>query len=158
MITPFNEFDYFAELTFKKLKVAINVPIDRDSIGFSLTDSEFDYITSAVNGFNWIWKHELESLITNMRCGTTMVFNHNFDPTSDIKGHRTHIIDNLLNNNDIYSSTFKNYHIVNCDCLRYDSLDFWTDMQSIIPSIDVSSAIPLTNKWISKNNKLEKMK
>jgi hypothetical protein len=158
MMTPFTEHKYFASLSFKKLARKITTPIDEDflfkDVSEDLTDTEKYSIISETNRFDWVWLHEIHIMVTNMRHNEGRVIVHYDDLQQAIQGHELHMHRMFNVMAQKVKDTFKNFHLINCDCLTHDSTMFWKDMQLIESSIDIDNAIAITNNWIARNNEL----
>ena len=158
MTVPFDELDYFAELTFKKLLVKVNSPITREYIvnyiTSDATDFEISYIIDQVGLYEWVWQHEIHVFLGNLREGKRNVFVHIDDVQLDIDNHKNYLNDCRTQFVTAFSKSFYKFHIVNCDSLRYDSREFWNNIKNIITSLNVDAATDFTNKWIAQNNQL----
>ena len=158
MITPFTAHTYFASLAFKKLARKIVTPINEDflfnNVSEGLTGPEKYAIIKEVNRFDWVWLHEIHIMVTNTRHGKYKFIVHYDDLQQAIQGHESHLHHTINHGIQEVRNTFKNFHLINCDCLTHDSTEFWKDMQLIEPSTDIDSAIAITNGWIARNNEL----
>lgn len=160
-ILPFNEHEYFAKLTFKKLAKKINsweVTSDyiKTNIIKNFNNADIEHVIAEVNKHNWVWVHEIHNLVTSMRNNTKNTSLHHYENIDNIiNDHRSYLI-NI--NDDIvpyYKESFNNFHLLNCDDLKSNSLGFWKLFQEIEPSIDVNKAANITNNWIRRNNELK---
>lgn len=158
-VTPFTEFEYFANLTFNKLAKKITPPITEEflkkEISDTLSDSEINHLIDQTNQYPWIWRHELHNLIYRIRKDSQLhQFYHN-DDLSDIKeDHLQTLINTYIITVPLYQNKFKNMHKINCDSFIQNSYNFWKSIRPLVPSLDVDNATKITNKWIAQNNKL----
>lgn len=158
MLLPFDELDYFAELTFKKLLIKISSPITPDYIlnyiAADVTADELVVLVDRVNKHKWVWKHEIHVLLGDVREGKSTELTHIDDISSTIDYHKNHLKDCHSKFAPTFSMSFNKFRIVNCDCLKYDSREFWNNVKSTITSLNVDAATDFTNNWIAQNNQL----
>lgn len=158
MMMPFNELDYFAELTFKKLLVKINSPITSEyilaNIASDATTDEITILIEQVSLHEWVWQHEIHVLLVNIREQRSTTLIHTDDVQLNIDHHKNHFNECITKYLPAFSASFNRFRVVNCDCLKYDSREFWNSIKNIITSLNVDAATDFTNKWIAQNNQL----
>lgn len=158
-VTTINEHEYFSDLTFKKLAVRVECPIDIDYLKYeisdSLTEQEYAHLIEQANQFPWVWRHELHILTTQMREQKKLLPIEHFDTLDKIKNdHKQTLINTYITTVPKYKEQLKNCYVIDCDTLKSSSKEFWTQIKNIIPSVDLDRAVKITDSWIEKNNKL----
>lgn len=161
-IAPVEKISYFCKLAYIKLAELVKTPINKNyfltNVNDCITDEKFSKILDLTNKFPEVWKHEIDILNTQLSSNdqTNIVFEHNHDLTDviyeAIKGIKQ---DNYLKTvMPLYKNNFSKFKFINTDTLTTSSKYFWSEIEKIIPDIDIESSILSTDQWINENELL----
>ena len=161
-LTPTQQasIDYFSELAFKKLAVKVRCPINKsyveNEISPSLDQQQMQHIIKCANHYDWVWRHELHILNTEIRdIGLEAVLRHT-DTLDEAIGHHKNELINTQYKVAEYRSTLQDCHSISVDdiAIKQNSESLWEQINKHVGSIDVAKATNITNTWINKNNEL----
>jgi hypothetical protein len=154
------EIDYFSKLAINKL--AFRVYSDHVTenyvnkyISETATTERINSIIDWAKPYHWVWGSELQTINSHLSQGLDIsTVRHNDDVDVLVQNQfkamswesgqlRTHL-----------SEIYTNYTTVYVDSLAHDGIEFWNQMKSCVPSLELDKCIKETSYWIENNHKI----
>lgn len=154
------EINYFSELAINKLAFRVQKQNVTENyvnkyISETATADRINDIINWVKPYQWVWGSELQTINSHLSRGFDIsdvhhnddigvLIQNQFEAMSWESGQlRTHL-----------SEIYTNYTTVYVDSLAHDGIEFWNQMKSCVPGLELRKCIEDTNYWIENNNKI----